>query len=327
MKLFDYARATRPSEAVRLVADSSDGVFVAGGTELTNLMKDGVLSPGLVVDMGQVPLSHIGLDGEKLHIGATARMRDVAEHPVVRGEFPVLAEALLASASPQVRNRATIGGNLMQHTRCWYYRDPGSPCNRREPGSGCPAVKGQNRRHAILGGSDHCIAVHPSDLAVALAALDAVVLILGPGGSRRAIPVRDFHLLPGSTPHRVVALRRGEMITGVEVERSGPARRSRYLKLRDRASFEFAVVSVAAGLALRGREVSNVRRAFGGVAPKPWHSPEAEAALRGRPLTGDTIAAAGRALVRDAQPLVHNAFKVELVQCALADVLESLGDE
>lgn len=324
MKLFDYARAARATDAVDLVARQRSAAFIGGGTELTNLMKDGVLAPDLVVDVGRLDLSDIGMRRGRLHIGATARMGDVAEHPVVRKRFPVVAEALLASASPQVRNRATIGGNLMQRTRCWYYRDAGSPCNKREPGSGCPAVEGQNRWHAIHGGSDHCIAVHPSDLAVSLTALDATVAVLGPDG-RRSVPLADFYRLPGSTPHQETALRHGELITGVDIPHNRLAAASRYLKLRDRASFEFAVVSVAAALTQERGRVSEVRLAFGGIATKPWRSPAAEDALRGSRLTRDTIAAAGRALVEGARPREHNAFKVELVQRALADVLEDLG--
>ncbi|ONK14008.1 xanthine dehydrogenase family protein subunit M [Streptomyces sp. MP131-18] len=324
MKPFDYARASRPAQAVDLVASRDEAAFIAGGTELTNLMKDGVLAPGLVVDVSGLPLSDIELHEGRLRIGATARMRQVADHPMVRERFPVISEALLASASPQVRNRAAIGGNLLQRTRCGYYRDVGSPCNRREPGSGCPAIDGQNRQHAILGGSDHCIAVHPSDLAVALSALDSVVLTLGPDG-RRSIALKDLHRLPGDTPHRETVLRHGEMITGLEIPESRAARNSRYLKLRDRASFEFAVVSVAAALTLRGRVVTDVRLAFGGIAPRPWRSAAAERALRDQPLTDATVAAAGRALVRDAEPREHNAFKVELVQRALADILSDLG--
>ncbi|GAB2803730.1 FAD binding domain-containing protein [Streptomyces daliensis] len=326
MRLFDYARASRASEAVDLVASHGEAAFIAGGTELTNLMKDGVLAPGLVVDVNDTPLSGIELRERRLRIGAMARMRQVADRPVVRERFPVISEALLASASPQVRNRATIGGNLMQRTRCGYYRDAAGPCNRRRPGSGCPAIAGQNRAHAILGGSDHCIAVHPSDLAVALCALDAVVLTLGPDG-RRSIAVEDLHLLPGTTPHRETALRHGEMITGIEVPEHPVARGSRYLKLRDRSSFEFATVSVAAALTMRERVVTDIRLAFGGVAPRPWRSAEAEDALRGRPLTDATVAEAGRALVNGARPREHNAFKVELVQRALADVLSGLGGD
>lgn len=324
MKLFDYTRVSRASDAVDLVAGRPGGAFIGGGTELTNLMKDGVLAPDLVVDVSRLDLSDIRVSRGRLHIGATARMGDVADHPVVRERLPVVSEALLASASPQVRNRATIGGNLMQRTRCWYYRDPGSACNKREPGSGCPALDGQNRWHAIHGGSDHCIAVHPSDLAVSLTALDATVAVLGPDG-RRSVPLGDFYRLPGSTPDKENALRHGELITGVEIPQSRLAAGSRYLKLRDRASFEFAVVSVAAALTRERGRVGDVRLAFGGIAPRPWRSPEAEDALRGRRLTRATIAAAGRALVEGARPREHNAFKVELVQRALADVLQDLG--
>ncbi|CAL9331095.1 Aldehyde oxidoreductase FAD-binding subunit PaoB [Streptomyces sp. enrichment culture] len=324
MKPFDYTRTARASEAVRLVAARPGATFVAGGTELLNLVRDRALAPDLVVDINQVPLSGIELRDGTLHVGATARMREVAEHPVVRSGFPAISEALLASASPQIRNRASIGGNLMQRTRCWYYRDAGSPCNKREPGSGCPAITGQNRWHAIHGGSRHCIAVHPSDLAVALSALQATVVVLGPRGER-SIPLKDFYLLPGTTPHKETALRHGELITGVTVPESRSARHSRYLKLRDRATFEFAVVSVAAALTMEGSEVSDAHLAFGGIAPRPWRSAEAEAALRGRPLTDSTIASAAQALVSGAQPREHNTFKVELVRRALADILTDLG--
>ncbi|MDQ0773544.1 xanthine dehydrogenase YagS FAD-binding subunit [Streptomyces aurantiacus] len=324
MKLFDHVRTSRASDAVGLVAGHPGGAFIGGGTELTNLMKDGVLAPDLVVDVGALALADIGVRRGRLHIGATARMGDVAEHPVVRERFPVVSQALLASASPQVRNRATIGGNLMQRTRCWYYRDVGSACNKREPGSGCPAIGGQNRWHAIHGGSDHRIAVHPSDLAVSLTALDATVLTLGPDG-RRSLPIGDLYRLPGSTPDKETALRHGELVTGVEIPESPLAADSRYLKLRDRATFEFAVVSVAAALTRAGGTVTDVRLAFGGIATGPWRSPGAEEALRGRRLNPTTIAAAGRALVEGATPRQHNAFKVELVQRALTDILEDLG--
>ncbi|QNP75264.1 xanthine dehydrogenase family protein subunit M [Streptomyces roseirectus] len=324
MKPFDYTRTTRASEAVRLVAARPQGAFVAGGTELLNLVKDQVVAPDLVVDISRLPLSGVELRDGTLRVGALARMREVADHADVRTAFPVLAQALLASASPQIRNRATIGGNLMQRTRCWYYRDAGSPCNKRAPGSGCPALTGQNRRHAIHGGSGHCIAVHPSDLAVALTALRATVIVLGPQGTR-AVPLEDFYLLPGTTPHKETALRHGELITEVTVPASRPARHSRYLKLRDRATFEFAVVSVAAALTMDDGEVSDARLAFGGIAPRPWRSAEAEEALRGRPLTGATIESAARALLSGARPRRHNAFKAELVRRALADVLTGLG--
>jgi len=259
-----------------------------------------------------------------IRIGALARMRDVAEHPAVERALPVVSQALLASASPQVRNMAAVGGNLLQRTRCGYFRDTGSPCNKRVPGSGCPALDGQNRAHAILGGSDHCIAVHPSDLAVALLAVDATVLTQGPTGPRR-IPMGDFHLAPGVTPDRENALAHGELIVGIEVPVTPMAATSGYLKLRDRATFEFAVVAVAAALDMRGNTVRDVRLTFGGVATKPWRSPDAEAALRGNPLTGATIAAAGQALVRGAVTREQNAFKADLVQRAVDGHLRELG--
>jgi xanthine dehydrogenase YagS FAD-binding subunit len=215
---------------------------------------------------------------------------------------------------------ASIGGNLLQRTRCWYFRDPATPCNKRVPGSGCAAIGGLNRWHAILGASESCIAVHPSDLAVALLALDAEVLTLSAAGERR-IPLGDFYLPPGDTPHRETVLTPGELITGVEIVRTPLAATSRYLKLRDRATFEFAVVSVASAVRLTGSVVAEARLAFGGVAPRPWRSPEAERALVGRPLTDRTIEAAGRALVRDAIPHEHNAFKIDLVRRALARIL------
>lgn len=322
MKSFGYTAVRDPGEAVRL-AGRTGAAFIAGGTDLLNLMKDGVTRPDHLIDVNGLDLARITETSNGLRIGGLARMRAVAEHGAVRRGWPVLSEALLASASPQVRNMASIGGNLLQRTRCGYFRDAGSPCNKRVPGSGCPAVKGWNRGHAVLGGSDACIATHPSDLAVALVALDAVVCVRGSGGERR-IPIGAFYLRPGSTPHVENALRQGELITAVEVPRSGTARRSRYLKLRDRATFEFAVVSVAAAVELSGRRVRDVRLAFGGVGTTPWRSPEAEDVLRGKDLTADVIARAGKALVRDAKPLHDNEFKVDLVQRALAELLEGL---
>ncbi|XRQ14086.1 FAD binding domain-containing protein [Actinomadura welshii] len=324
MRTFGYTVAGSPAEAVRLAAGTPGSAFVAGGTDLLNLMRDGAEAHDHLIDVGGLGDRDVAFDSGSLRIGAAAGMRDVAEHRRVRREFPVLSEALLASASPQIRNMATIGGNLLQRTRCGYFRDPGSACNKRAPGSGCPALAGHHRGHAILGGSDHCIAAHPSDLAVALTALGATVRLLGPGGER-AVPIADFYLLPGSTPNRENAMRPGELITRVDVPRTSLAARSRYLKLRDRATFEFAVVSVAAALRTRGRVVRDVRLAFGGVGTRPWRDVRVEAALRGRPLTRRTIAEAGRVLVRDAAPRDGNGFKVELVQRALASVLDDLG--
>jgi xanthine dehydrogenase YagS FAD-binding subunit len=243
----------------------------------------------------------------------------------VRSRLPALSQALLASASGQVRNMASIGGNLMQRTRCWYFRDPAMPCNTRKPGSGCPAIQGENRWHAILGGDDACIKVHPSDLAVVLTAFEATVLTQGRGGARR-VPIGDLYRLPGTTPHLETVLEQGELITGVEIPVGDVTARSRYRKVRDRASFEFALVSVAAALDMEGKVVRDARIALGGVAPRPWRPVEAEAALRGRRLSAATIAAAGQAAVRGAVPRSHNGFKVELVQRTLADVLGRLGD-
>ncbi|WP_052423909.1 FAD binding domain-containing protein [Nonomuraea candida] len=324
MRSFGYTIADSPAEAVRIAASTPGSAFVAGGTELLNLMRDGAQAHDHLIDVNHLDLGGIAAGPGRLRLGASARMRQVAEHATVRREFPVLSEALLASASPQIRNMASIGGNLLQRTRCGYFRDAGSPCDKRTPGSGCPAIAGHNRGHAILGGGDRCIATHPSDLAVALTALDATVHLLGPEGAR-AVPIAEFYLLPGATPERETAMRPGELITWVDVPRTTLAGRSRYLKLRDRATFEFAVVSVAAALRMRGRVVRDVRLAFGGVGTRPWRDAGVEAALRGRPLTRQAIAEAGRLLVRDAAPREGNRFKVELVQRALASILDDLG--
>jgi xanthine dehydrogenase YagS FAD-binding subunit len=324
VRAFGYTVAKDPAHAVRIAARTPNSTFIAGGTDLLNLMRDGAETHDHLVDVNDLNIDKVTLDPKALRIGGLARMRRVAEHSGVRREFPVLSEALLTSASPQVRNMAAIGGNLLQRTRCGYFRDPGSSCNKREPGSGCPAINGHNRGHAILGGSDHCIATHPSDLAVALTALDATVHLLGPGGAR-AIPISDFYLLPGSSPARETVTRREDLITGVDVPRTLLATHSRYLKLRDRASFEFAVVSVAAALQMKRGVVHDVRLAFGGVGTRPWRDPRVEAALRGRRLTEAAVTNAGRVLVREARPHEDNGFKVELVQRALASILSDLG--
>ncbi|MCA2216576.1 FAD binding domain-containing protein [Jidongwangia harbinensis] len=323
MRAFGYTAPADPATAVRLAAQPGT-TYVAGGTDLLNLMRDGAEDHEHLVDINRLDLAAVTADDAGLHVGGLARMRQVAEDRRVRTGFPVLSQALLASASPQVRIMASIGGNLLQRTRCGYFRDPGSACNKRVPGSGCPAVEGQNRMHAVLGGSPHCIATHPSDLAVALLALDAVVRVLGPDGARQ-IPVGELYREPGDTPHLENTLRPGELITAVDVPGGPLAQRSRYRKLRDRATFEFAVVSVAAAVHLRGGRVRDVRLAFGGIGTRPWRSPEAEDALRGRALTAVAVAEAGRALVRGAQPRQHNAFKVELVQRALTGALHEWG--
>jgi xanthine dehydrogenase YagS FAD-binding subunit len=325
MRAFGYTAATDAAAAVRLAADGSPGAtFIAGGTDLLNLMRDGAERHDHLIDINRLDLSEVTVDDAGLHLGGLARMRQVGEDPRVRDGFPVLSQALLASASPQVRTMASIGGNLLQRTRCGYFRDAGSACNKRVPGSGCPAIEGHHRGHALLGGSEHCIATHPSDLAVALVALAAVVHLLGPDGTRR-VPVADFYLRPGDTPDRETVLRHDELITRVDVPASPLAAHSRYLKLRDRATFEFAVVSVAAALRVRDGRVTDVRLAFGGIGTTPWRTPEAEDALRGRRLTAASMADAGRALLRDAVPREGNAFKAELVRRALTGVLSELG--
>jgi xanthine dehydrogenase YagS FAD-binding subunit len=295
---FLYTRADRPETAVRLAAQP--GVrFIAGGTDVLNLMKDGVERHEHLIDINALPLSGVRDAGGRIELGALSRMSDVAVHPAVRGRMPVLSQALLAAASPQVRNMASLGGNLLQRTRCWYFRDASMPCNKRRPGSGCAAFHGQNRWHAILGGSDHCIAVT----------------------HKRRIPISDLYLPPGATPHLETVLRQGELITRIDVPVTPLAEGSRYLKVRDRATFEFAVVSVAALVRLRDGVVREARLAFGGIAPRPWRSPAVEQALIGRPLDEASIKGAGEVLVRGAIPREHNAFKVALVQRALAEVL------
>jgi xanthine dehydrogenase YagS FAD-binding subunit len=251
-------------------------------------------------------------------------MSDVASEPAVREAYPALAEALEASASPQLRNMATIGGNLLQRTRCPYFRETSFPCNKRSPGSGCSALTGEHRMHAILGASDACVAVHPSDLAVALVALDAVVHIRGAGGER-SIPIDDFYLLPGSAPERETVLQHGELIVGVEVPASPFAARSRYLKVRERASYEFALVSTAVAIELVDGTVSSARVALGGVAPKPWRARAAEEVLVGDRLDAAAIAAAGAVAVRGARPLRDNAFKVRLAERAVVRALSEIG--
>lgn len=323
MRAFGYVAPRDPSDAVDLVAQQG-GTFIAGGTDVLNLMRDGAESHDRIVDINGLALDDMTSDDTRLRIGALARMRQVGEDPGVVRDYPVVSQALLASASPQIRIMATIGGNLLQRTRCGYFRDPGSACNKRSPGSGCPAIEGRNRIHAVLGGSSDCIAVHPSDLAVSLVASDAVVHMLGPDGARE-VAITDFYVRPGSTPQVETVLADDELITHVDVPRTPLAARSQYLKIRDRATFEFAVVSVAAGLDMTGQRVDDVRLAFGGIGTTPWRSVEAEDVLRGSRLTRRRIAAAGRVLVREAEPRDENGFKVELVQRALDGVLTGLG--
>jgi xanthine dehydrogenase YagS FAD-binding subunit len=317
-------QASDEGAAVATVAENPSASFVAGGTEMLNWMKDGIEEPDLLVDVNALPFKDVEARGHSVRIGAMCTMSDVASEPAVREAYPALAEALEASASPQLRNMATIGGNLLQRTRCPYFRETSFPCNKRSPGSGCSALAGEHRMHAILGASDACVAVHPSDLAVALVALDAVVHTRGPNGER-TIPIDDFYLLPGSAPERETVLQHGELIVGVEVPASPFAARSRYLKVRERASYEFALVSTAVAIELVDGTVSSARVALGGVAPKPWRARAAEEVLVGGRLDAAAIAAAGAVAVRGARPLRDNAFKVRLAERAVVRALSEIG--
>jgi xanthine dehydrogenase YagS FAD-binding subunit len=307
-------------DAALLAAQQSDTKFIAGGTDLVQLMQDFVERPKRLVDLDGLPLDGVTTGAGGTRIGALVRMADLADHAEIRGQYPVVTEALLASASPQVRNMATIGGNLLQRTRCGYFRDVGSPCNKREPGTGCPAIRGDHRRLAVFGGSDSCIATHPSDLAVALAALDAAVELRSPNGTR-VVPLNDFYLLPDDTPQRETVMAPGELIAAVLLPPPGAGERSHYLKLRDRASFEFALVSAAVVVARDGDRISRARVAMGGVGTKPWRLPQVEAALAGAPIGREAIAAAAARAGEDAHPLPENAFKVPLMQRALTSAL------
>jgi xanthine dehydrogenase YagS FAD-binding subunit len=319
-----YARAADAGAAIALVARHPEGTFLAGGTTEVDLTRQDVLRPELLVDINDLPLADVAhLPDGGLSIGALARMSDVARAEGVIARFPVISQALLLGASAQLRNMASMGGNLCQRERCGYFRDPPWPCNKREPGSGCAALDGFHRGHAILGTSDKCIATHPSDVAVALAALDAVVLTRGPSGER-AIGIDDFFLLPGDTPEREHPLEHGELITAIEVPAAPVARRSVYLKFRDRQSYEFALASVAAAIRVENGTVAEVRLALGGVATKPWRARHAEASLLGQPATEASFAAAARLELVQAAPRQQNAFKVELAQRAIVRALNTL---
>ncbi len=308
-----------------LAGHPGDAAWLAGGTNLLDMLKLDVETAAVLVDINALPLRGVEeLDGGGLRIGALARISDAGHHPGVRARYPMLSEALLSGASVQLRNMATVGGNLMQRTRCSYFRDTAMACNRREPGSGCGARDGHHRGHAILGTSPACIAVHPSDLCVALAALDATVSVRGPGGGR-SIPLTELHLLPGDHPERESTLARGELITAVEIPPLPWAAGSHYLKVRDRASYAFALVAAAVALDLDGGAVRDARVALGGVGTVPWRSPEAEAALRGRPADRETFATAAAAALQAAAPLPGNVFKVELARRVLVRCLGTVA--
>jgi xanthine dehydrogenase YagS FAD-binding subunit len=327
MNPFTYQRATDAAGAVATVMDRPGAAFLAGGTNLVDHMKLGLASPDLLVDITRLPFDRIEpLAGGGVRIGAGVRNSDLASDSVIRARYPVLAQALLAGASGQLRNLATTGGNLLQRTRCVYFQDVTTPCNKRQPGSGCSAIEGYTREHAILGASEHCVAVHPSDMAVAMAALDATVVLLSRRGERR-VPVVDLHRLPGDTPERDTLVEHGELITAVELPPLGFATHSAYRKVRDRASYAFALVSVAAAVDVRNGVVQDVRVALGGVAHKPWRATRAEATLRGAPATVDSFRRAADAELAAARPLRHNAFKVPMARNTLVAVLRDLVGE
>jgi xanthine dehydrogenase YagS FAD-binding subunit len=325
MQPFQYQQPADAAGAVATVAATDGAVFLGGGTNLVDLMKLGVEAPGLLVDVTRLPMDRIErADGGGLRIGAGVRNSDLAADPRVRAEYPVLSQALLAGASGQLRNMATVGGNLLQRTRCLYFQDVTKPCNKRRPGSGCPARAGDHRNLAILGGSEHCIATHPSDMAVALAALGATVHVHGAGGGR-TMGLDELYRLPGDEPDRDTTLARGDLITAIELPPLGFARRSAYRKVRDRASYAFAVTSVAAALDVADGQVRDVRLAFGAVAPVPWRARRAEQALLGRAATEDAFRGAVDAELADAAPLRHNAFKVPLASNVVTAVLSQLA--
>ncbi len=324
MQPFKYQRVTDQAGALEVGARPNTR-FLAGGTLLVDLMKLGVETPSDLVDVNGLPLAAIEKVAGGLKVGALSRNSDLANHPLVKENFPVLSEALLSGASPQLRNMATLGGNLMQRTRCCYFRDLAyDPCNKRKPGSGCAAQGGWTRYHAVLGTSDQCIAAHPSDMAVALVALDATVHVAGPKGAR-AIPIVDFHVVPGAHPEVETALAPGEMITHVLLPDSPFAKRSRYVKARDRASYAFALASAAVALHVDGGTIKAARVALGGVGTKPWRSKEAEQKLEGQRPTRELYRAAAEAALAGATTKKDNAFKVELGKRTLARALELAG--
>jgi xanthine dehydrogenase YagS FAD-binding subunit len=318
---FAYTRANDVADAVRQIAADPTAKFIAGGTNLIDLMKGDVERPTRLIDVSRLPLTSVEEtpDGG-LRIGALVANSDLAYHPLIEERYPMLASAILAGASQQLRNMASTGGNLLQRTRCFYFYDTATPCNKREPGSGCSAIKGVNRINAVLGTSEACIATHPSDMCVALAALEAKVQVVGTAGAR-AIPFAEFHRLPGDTPQLDTNLRRDEIVTAIELPKNGFAANHTYLKIRDRLSYAFALVSIAAALDLEGETIKEARVALGGVAHKPWRSVEAEAALRGQPAAAASFAKAADLLLHHARGYGHNNFKIDLARRGIVRAL------
>jgi xanthine dehydrogenase YagS FAD-binding subunit len=322
MRPFKYTRASDAAAAARIVTANPNAKFLAGGTNILDLMKEDVERPNELVDLTRLNLADIkAVPTGGITIGALAKNTDTANHPLIRQNYPLLTQAIVAGASGQLRNMATNGGNLMQRTRCQYFYDTAMPCNKREPGSGCGAREGLNRIHAIFGWSEKCVATYPGDMANALYALDAVVRVRGAGGRERTIPINEFHRLPGDTPEKDTNLEHGELIVGIELPQSNFAKNSYYLKVRDRASYAFALVAVAAALDLEGDKIRQARVVLGSVAHKPWRSREAEAVLSGKRASEESFRQAADAALRDAKPLAHNAYKVELGKRAIVRAL------
>lgn len=311
---FEYTRANNVADAVRQIAANSSAKFIAGGTNLLDLMKEDVEQPTHLIDISHLPLTKVEeTAGGGLRIGALVPNSDLAWHPLVAKRYPMLGSAILSGASAQLRNMASTGGNLVQRTRCSYFYDTVTPCNKRDPGSGCSAIKGLNRGNAILGTSEACIATHPSDMCVALAVLEAKVHVAGPSGER-SIAFADFHRLPGDTPQRDTNLNPNEIITAIELPPQGFSKNYTYLKIRDRLSYAFALVSIAAGLEMDGKTIRQARFALGGVAHKPWRDQTAESLLNGQLATPENFLRAANHLLRDAKGYEHNAFKIELAR-------------
>ncbi len=321
MRPFKYSRATDVGNAVTQISANTQAKFLAGGTNLLDLMKEDVERPNELIDVTRLNFTQIKSTGGGVSIGALAKNTDTANHPLIRQNYPLLTQAILAGASQQIRNMASNGGNLLQRTRCPYFYEVSMPCNKREPGTGCSALEGINRMHAVFGWSKECVAVHPSDMCVALVALDAVVKVQGAGGKERSIPFADFHRLPENMPEKDNNLNQGELITSIEIPKNNFAAKSYYLKIRDRASYAFALVSVAAALETSGNKITQARVALGGVSHKPWRALEAEKFLAGKDATEANFKLAAEAEMKNAKPLEHNKFKVELGKRAIARAL------
>jgi len=319
---FQYERALTAKAALAALGNSSNARFIAGGTNLVDLMKRNVMAPAKLVDISMLPLKDISQQNGKTIIGALALNSQVADHKLILEKHPLLSMALNAGASAQIRNMATVGGNIMQRTRCSYFYDTALPCNKRQPGSGCGALEGANRMHAIFGTSNQCIAVHPSDMCIALVALDAVVVVAGPKGERR-IPFGEFHRLPGTQPEKDNTLQINELIISVEIPDNGFDKNTHYYKVRDRASYAFALVSVAAALSMDGRVIREARLAMGGVAHKPWRLTEAEKSLSGKTATEENFRQAAEIAMQGAKAYKHNAFKLKLGPNVIVEALKN----